>query len=139
MTINKEKIAELARDTHNKMLDVNVLNSKLQRDKLPETAAELAVAQVEYKRAKKILDNFMAQEWNKTLRGIGQPMKAPNQIRLKPGIGYGSLLQPSMRTFIIEGSPWSYPSTRLAEYKRIRAWLDRAIQYTEEQSSKESE
>lgn len=60
--MDKEKLAELAKDCHIKQMRAEELHKRLQKEKTPDLAAEYAIAQVEHRRAKKILDNEMADQ-----------------------------------------------------------------------------
>jgi hypothetical protein len=62
MTIDKEKLAELAKDCHDKQTIQEDLHKQYQKEKTAELSAQLAIASVEYRRAKKMLDNEMAEQ-----------------------------------------------------------------------------
>lgn len=56
MEIEKEKLAAMAADCHSKQVAMQSLHELMQKGGTTETAAQYAIAKVEYRRAKNLLD-----------------------------------------------------------------------------------
>lgn len=84
MTIDKEKIAKFAKEAQLKKLVVDTLNARLNKEKSPEVAAELSIAVVEYRRAKRALDMFMEEQSIVLIKDLSPRESNKEQFKWQP-------------------------------------------------------